>query len=127
MVEINSCRNLSQQCLKFVDVDALVSNIPIESVFPLTCRNQRLEILVEFVKDNTGNGVQFAEAILNYHKKIMEERGGSAWVELENDYIKHYIPQTMHATTSDIVSGGYWYNRYYLDTVKSIYNGLNFN
>ncbi len=109
------------------DLDALVSNIPIESVFPLTCRNQRLEILVEFVKDNTGNGVQFAEAILNYHKKIMEERGGSAWVELENDYIKHYIPQAMHATTSDIVSGGYWYNRYYLDTVKSIYNGLNFN
>ena len=109
------------------DLDELVANMPIESVLPLTCRNERLEMLVEFVKDNTDSGVQFAEGILNYHKKIMEDRGGSAWVELENDYIKHYIPQTLSATTADIVSGGYWYNRYYLDAVKSIYNGLNLN
>ena len=109
------------------DLDALVTNMPIESVLPLTCRNKRLEMLVEFVKNNTGNGVQFAEGVLNYHKKIMEDRGGSAWVELDNDYIKHYIPQTTSTSTADIVSGGYWYNRYYLDAVKSIYNGLNLN
>lgn len=109
------------------DLNQLVANMPIESVLPLTCRNERLEMLVEFVKDNTGSGVQFAEGILNYHKKIMEDRGGSAWVELENESIKHYIPQTLNASTADIVSGGYWYNRYYLDAVRSIYNGLNLN
>ncbi|WP_055445556.1 hypothetical protein [Lacinutrix himadriensis] len=109
------------------DLDMLVRDIPFESVLPLTCRNERLEMLVDFVKDNTNNGVQFAEAILNYHKKIMEDRGGVAWVELENDHIKHYIPQAIHVSTSNVVVNGYWYNRYYLDAVKSIYTGLNIN
>lgn len=113
---------------RFSDIkglDKLVSNIPIKNVLPLTDSNERLKTLVEFVKENTNSGDQFAQAILKYHKKIMEDRGGSAWVELENDYIKHYIPQSSSFSTDDIVSGKYWYNRYYLDAVKSIYNGLN--
>ncbi len=104
-----------------------MANLPLESVLPLSKNNERLKMLYEFVKEHTNDGLQFAKAILNYHKKIMEDRGGSAWLELENDHIKHYIPQTLNASTADIVSGGYWYNRYYLDTVKSIYNGFNFN
>ncbi len=109
------------------DLDSLVTNIPIKSVLPLTCRNERLEMLVDFVKGNTSSGVQFAEAILNYHKRIMDDRGGVAWVELDNDQIKHLVPQRSNASTADVVSGGYWYNRYYLDAVKSIHNGLFLN
>jgi len=109
------------------DLDTLATNLPIDSVLPLVSRNDRLAVLVDFVKDKKGNGLQFAQGILEYHKKIMEDRGGVAWVELEGVQIKHLIPQTLSASTADVVSGGHWYNRYYLDAVRSIYNGLNPN
>jgi hypothetical protein len=107
------------------NLDMLVSNMPLKSVLPLAGKNDRLKMLLDVVKDHTADGIQFGEAILRYHKKIMEDRGGVAWVELENEELKHYIPQTVSVTTENIVSGNYWYNRYYLDAVKSIYNGLN--
>jgi len=107
------------------DLELLVTNFPLESVLPLTSKSERLRFLVECVKDKLNSGTQFANGILNYHKKIMEDRGGMAWVELEGENLKHYINQSSNVSTSEVVNGGFWYNRYYLDALRSIYNGLN--
>lgn len=108
------------------DLDALVSNFPIETVLPLICKNERLETLIGFIQDNCSNGEQFAEAILNYHKKIMKDRGGEPWVTVENNSIKHYIPNNNNRISTEmVISQGYWYNGYYLNALKSIFKGLN--
>jgi hypothetical protein len=107
------------------DLDLLVTNFPLESVLPLASQSERLGFLVECVKDKLNSGVQFANGILQYHKKIMEDRGGMAWVELDGDNLKHYINQSSNVSTSEVVNGGFWYNRYYLDALRSIHNGLN--
>lgn len=106
------------------DFNQLLDSFPIESVLPLTGRNERLELLVDHVKDHTGDSLQFAQAILGYHKQIMEARGGVAWLELKGDQINHLIAQRPATSTQEVVTGQYWYNRYYLDAVQSIYYGL---
>ncbi len=106
------------------DLDQLVSNVSLENVLPLAERNGRLQLLTSCVKDQLSNGVEFGVAILNYHKKVMEERGGIPWVEIEQGELKHHISQGERQSTEAVVLGGYWYNRYYLDAVRSIQRGL---
>ena len=83
-----------------------------------------MQLLTSCVKDQLSNGEAFGIAILNYHKKVMEERGGIAWVEIEQGELKHHISQGEPQSTEAVVLGGYWYNRYYLDAVRSIQRGL---
>jgi hypothetical protein len=109
------------------DLQKLIDEYSFERILPLTLKNSRLKFLFDSVKDHGGKGLLFAEGILRYHKKIMEDRGGVAWVELDNDSLKHYLNLSSNVKTDEVVKGSYWYNRYYLDSVKSIYNGLNQN
>ncbi len=106
------------------DLDHLVNSIALENVIPLVTRNARLQLLISCVKDHLSSGEDFGHAILNYHKKVMEDRGGIAWVEMENGELKHHISQGAPKSTEVVVHGGYWYNRYYLDAVRSIQKGL---
>jgi hypothetical protein len=106
------------------DLDQLVNSIALENVIPLVTRNARLQLLISCVKDQLSSGEDFGHAILNYHKKVMEDRGGIAWVEMENGELKHHISQGAPKSTEVVVHGGYWYNRYYLDAVRSIQKGL---
>jgi hypothetical protein len=106
------------------DLDHLVNSIALENVIPLVTQNTRLQLLISCVKDQMSSGEDFGNAILNYHKKVMEDRGGIACVEMENGELKHHISQGAPKSTEVIVNGGYWYNRYYLDAVRSIQKGL---
>jgi hypothetical protein len=106
------------------DLHLLARSIAIENVIPLAARNARLQLLISCVKDQLSSGEDFGHAILNYHKKVMEDRGGIAWVELEQGELKHHLSQGAPKSTAAVLHGGYWYNRYYLDAVRSIQKGL---
>jgi hypothetical protein len=106
------------------DLGLLARSISLENVIPLAARNARLQLLIGYVKDQLLSGEDFGHAILSYHKKVMEDRGGIAWVEMEQGELKHHISQGERKSTEAVIHGGYWYNRYYLDAVKSIQKGL---
>ncbi len=106
------------------DLDLLAKSISLENIIPMAARNARLQLLIGCVKDQLLSGEDFGHAILAYHKKVMEDRGGIAWVEMEQGEIKHHISQGERKSTEAVIHGGYWYNRYYLDAVKSIQKGL---
>jgi hypothetical protein len=57
----------------------------------------------------------------------MQNRGGAAWVEIQDDQLKHYIAQRTPISTKDFLLNNYWYHDYYLGPIRSIYFGLNPN
>lgn len=87
--------------------------------------NKRLHLLNECVKDYSGSPVKLAEGVLTYHKRIMENRGGGAWVELHDGNLKHYIRQSSSIKTADVIANTKWYHNYYLGALRTIYSGLN--
>ena len=109
------------------ELEKLSELLPLSNVKYLTHENARLKMLYNHLDELKGGPQELATAVLDYHKKIMENRGGGAWVELDNGQLKHYIHQSTTRTTEEILSGGYWYHDYYFSAVSSIYNGLNPN
>lgn len=66
--------------------------------------------------------------VFAYHKKVMEQRGGNIWVELDGkENFKHYFAPTLPAQLNSVekyLLEKPWYHTYYLETLKSIYLDL---
>ncbi len=105
----------------------LVERIDLSDIVDLQNENPRLKMLAKYVQDANGDALKFAEKIVEYHSAIMQNRGGGAWVEVQEDNIKHYIAQRTPIKTEDFIKSNYWYHDYYLGSIRSIYNGLNPN
>lgn len=76
-----------------------------------------------------GTMIEWVMGILAYHKKLMTMRGGNAWVDLdEYNNIKHYFAPTLSDSLNTIpkyLKERPWLHTYYLETLRSIYIGLN--
>jgi hypothetical protein len=76
-----------------------------------------------------GSLVDWVNAVLSYHNKVMTQRGGNMWVELDSKgSFKHYfcgsLPEFINSVPAYIESD-VWLHTYYLETVRSIHYGLN--
>lgn len=76
-----------------------------------------------------GSITDWVTAILNYHNKVMNQRGGNSWVELDSKgSFKHYfcgsLPESINSVSAYLKSD-VWLHTYYLETVRSIHKGLN--
>jgi hypothetical protein len=108
-------------------VELLCDRINVSDISDLERESPRLKTLVKYMKEANGVAAQIAEKIVEYHTLIMQNRGGAAWVEIEDDQFKHYIAQRTPVTTQDFLQNNYWYHDYYLGSLRSIYLGLNLN
>jgi hypothetical protein len=76
-----------------------------------------------------GSFTDWLTAVLNYHNKVMNQRGGNMWVELDSKgSFKHYfcgsLPEYIN-NVSAYLKSNVWLHTYYLETVRSIHYGLN--
>ena len=81
------------------------------------------------VMRSEGTLTEWLIRVLEYHKKIMDDRGGNKWVELDGlNNFKHYfgvpLPKEINTIPKYLDSKG-WLHTYYLGTVRNIYEGLN--
>lgn len=67
------------------------------------------------------------KGILNYHDKLMQARGGNAWLTLgDKDVIQHHFsPSLHHRDIAKYLAEKPWFHTYYIDTLRSIQGGLN--
>ena len=76
-----------------------------------------------------GSLTDWVNAVLNYHEKVMEQRGGNMWVGLdEKGSFKHYFCASLDTginTVAKYLKANIWLHKYYLETVYSIHSGLN--
>ncbi|MBK9733191.1 MAG: hypothetical protein IPO83_18205 [Chitinophagaceae bacterium] len=85
---------------------------------------QRLKELLH-IFSSSSNSRDFILKIIDYHKKIMNERGVLPWISISNDgEIKHHRPY--YFTTDQLARLAFeeWVNAYYLPTVFRLYKGL---
>ena len=69
-----------------------------------------------------------AQGIMEYHRNIMEERGGAAWLEFNGETFRHHFSPRLSDETNTVekyMEREFWYHTYYLETLHSIYQGLN--
>lgn len=87
----------------------------------------RLNRLLEAVQW-TGDRYTWLVNILGYHRQISLARGGSPWLELEsNGNIRHHyapILNDAYNTPQKYFIKPFWWHTYYLETLRSVYNGL---
>ncbi len=108
-------------------VEQLADRIYLTDISDLEIESPRLKTLVKFMKEANGEPTQIAHKIVEYHTLIMQNRGGAAWIEIQDDQLKHYITQGTPVSTKDFLQNNYWYHDYYLGPIRSIYFGLNPN
>lgn len=108
-------------------VEQLADRINQVDISDMEIESPRLKTLVKFMKEANGEPTQIAHKIVEYHALIMQNRGGAAWVEIQDDQLKHYIAQRTPVSTNDFLLNNYWYHDYYLGPIRSIYFGLNPN
>ncbi len=108
-------------------VEQLADRINQADISDMEIESPRLRTLVKFMKETNGESTQIAHKIIEYHTLIMQNRGGAAWVEIQDDQLKHYIAQRTPISTKDFLLNNYWYHDYYLGPIRSIYFGLNPN
>ena len=71
---------------------------------------------------------EWLKEIISFHKKIMEQRGGNMWIEMDNNNFKHYFAPGLQDYVNTIpkyLDERPWWHKYYLETLRSIYQGLN--
>lgn len=117
---------------KMIDIEddlmQLRESIKRAANFSITDSVARLkELQVVMISD--GSLEMWLHNVLDYHSKIMGLRGGTMWVNLdEKGNFKHFFGGTLHSnldTTDKYLQSGHWYHTYYLETLASIYDGLN--
>lgn len=109
------------------EVSDLAEVLTTEDVRPLAEENKRLKFLIEQVENAGGDSTRLVHAIVDYHSKIMEERGGAAWVEIRDESVKHLVSQGPRWSTEELVQNNHWYNDYYLSALRQIERGLYVN
>lgn len=66
--------------------------------------------------------------ILKFHKKVIDDRGGTAWVDIdERQNAKHFFSPTLNKDYNSIpkyLAAKPWWHTYYLESLSLIHNGL---
>jgi len=84
---------------------------------------------IHAVATSAGDMRTWLMILLNYHKEVMQLRGGNVWCEINvNNHFKHYFAPKLDEKLDSIP--GYlnerpWLHSYYLETLQSIHAGLN--
>lgn len=98
------------------------------SHFTIPPEQSRLKEL-HHVMTHDGDLSSWVKGIINYHKKVMEQRGGGAWLEITDDNnIKHFFAPILsdyRNTVTKYLTQKPWLHTYYLETLRSIHYGLN--
>ena len=126
-------RYLGQQSVKNLpdiqnDLMILRKEITAAAMFIVHKPVTRLSELAKVMRSE-GTLTEWLIRVLEYHKKIMDDRGGNKWVELDSlNNFKHYfgvpLPKEINTIPKYLDSKG-WLHTYYLGTVRNIYEGLN--
>jgi hypothetical protein len=109
----------------FDQVEQLSDRLKFQDISDLESESPRLRTLVKYIKEGNGEPTKVAQKIIEYHSYIMQSRGGAAWVEIQEDQLKHYIAQQTPLSTQDFLDMKYWYHDYYVGSIRSIHSGLN--
>ncbi len=126
-------RYLSQSSIKLLkeeekNIEILRKEIIAAADFSLTDIQQRLKDLYAVMTFN-GTTTDWLTGILAYHKKVMEQREGNCWIELdEKGTIKHLFSPVLsekYNTIPKYLKEKPWWHTYYIETLQSIYLGLN--
>jgi hypothetical protein len=125
-------RYLAQMGIKSIKdeekgLEKLRKEIIASANFPLANAQSRTKSLFNAMMAQ-GSTVEWIKGILEYHRKVLEQRGGHVWIELdENSNIKHYfapsLPEHLNTIAKYLVERPWWHT-YYLATLRSIYQGL---
>lgn len=125
-------RYLSQPGIKTLKqeekhIELLRKEIITSANFTIENTQQRLKDLraIMLTKSST---TDWLRGVIEYHKKVMNQRGGNAWVEIDNkNNIKHFFAPTLSDnlnTISKYLTERPWFHTYYLETLRSINRGL---
>lgn len=126
-------RFVSQHSIKKVEdieKDLLVLRGKIKSTGNFNISNPHPRLL-ELMKAMLSEGslLEWLERVLAFHTKVMENRGGNRWVELDGQYnFKHYFGVPLRQDLNTIpkyLHENIWWHTYYLETVRNIHIGLN--
>jgi hypothetical protein len=86
--------------------------------------------LTELVNAMTVEGdlENWLSSVNQYHRKINLDRGGNSWFEIENNGIlKHNFSPALNDkfnTIEKYLNKPFWFHTYYLETLRSIYLGI---
>ncbi|KLV07163.1 hypothetical protein ABT56_06345 [Photobacterium aquae] len=105
----------------------LQHNIDIKSKFSGVAKKRYEALLALAQLDNTdsqANMTLLVDALLKYHRAIMNQRGQSPWVERDSqgDYRCHIKLRTLPTAAQRPYKT--WFNRYYLDQFSQLIRGL---
>jgi hypothetical protein len=70
--------------------------------------------------------INWVKGIVEYHKKIMNDRGGEAWLSItDKNGIKHNFSNRYDfKTAKEYLSSGEWHHSYYIPTLKNFKTAL---
>ena len=86
--------------------------------------------LIELVNAMTAPGdlETWLSSVNQYHRKINQDRGGNSWFEIENNgIVKHNFSPVLSEkfnTIEKYLNKPFWFHTYYLETLRSIYQGI---
>lgn len=86
--------------------------------------------LTELVNAMTAPGdlETWLSSVNQYHRKINQDRGGNSWFEIENNgIVKHNFSPALSEkfnTIEKYLNKPFWFHTYYLETLRSIYLGI---
>lgn len=124
---------LSQQSIKTLDdvnddLKLIRDEIRKAGSFSISNAHPRL-LELQSVMLSEGSLGDWLNALLTYHRKVMEQRGGNIWVEMDDKgTFKHYFCASLSESINAIptyLKADVWLHTYYLETVRSIHSGLN--
>lgn len=126
-------RYIAQPSVKNVDdvrgdLEILRGQIKSAGSFSINKPYERLTELLKIMLTD-GSLEEWLKRILDYHNKIMTQRGGNMWVSLEDQgNFKHYFGGPIKEdinTVSKYLKSKVWLHTYYLETLRSIHAGMN--
>jgi hypothetical protein len=79
--------------------------------------------------NSTFTAHQWALEIVKYHKAVMDNRGGQAWLNVnDNLEVKHLFSPMLKeefSSSKKYIESGFWYHHYYLNTLLGFKKSLN--
>ncbi|MGN7785831.1 hypothetical protein ACTJIJ_14990 [Niabella sp. 22666] len=88
-------------------------------------RLEKLLTIYESCVEGDSRAGRFFKQLLQYHKKLMEDRGNMSWVTLGvDDSISIHRPLHLNESALEQLKGKAWVNEYYLPTINSLHKGL---
>jgi DNA polymerase III gamma/tau subunit len=102
--------------------------VGIKEKFQVGVVKSRYEALIAFGKldstESLENMTALIEALLKYHRTIMNQRGQSPWVECDSQGVYRCHVKLRNLPTVEQRPYKTWFNGYYLDQFKNLIHGL---